>query len=89
MDYFESQLKSNIEKLKITKDPLNINAKTPQRVENPNDFHFGVYIGSVKTKFMKEIEDGFGRKMTNNEWNQIYNLIIDYQDQIYDVMFKN
>ena len=80
IDYFESQLKDNIEKLKTGVGPLNINAKTPQRVKNLEDFHFGVYIGSIKTRFMREIEDGIGTKMTDDEWDQIDNLIIDYQD---------
>lgn len=88
IDYFESQLKDNIEKLKTVEGPLNVNAKTPQRVKNLEDFHFGVYIGSIKTRFMREIEDGIGGKMTNDEWDQIDNLIIDYQDEIGKLIFK-
>jgi len=88
IDYFESQLKANIEKLKTIEGPLNVNAKTPQRVKNSEDFHFGVYIGSIKTRFMREIEDGVGKKMTDDEWDQIDNLIIDYQDEIGKLIFK-
>lgn len=88
IDYFESQLKANIEKLITIDVSLNVNAKTPQRVENIEDFHFGVYIGSIKTRFMREIEDGMLKKMTDEEWDQIDNLIIDYQDKIGKLIFK-
>ena len=79
---------ANIKALENTYGALHNNAKTPQRVKNPEDFAFGVYIGGLKSQAVSYAEESISRKLTPEEWDEIDNLIIDYQDKIGVLIFK-
>lgn len=79
---------ANIKKLENTYGPLHVNSKTPQRVKTPEDFAFGVYLGGLKSQSVDYAEKSMSRKLTSEEWDEIDNIVIDYQDKIGELIFK-
>jgi len=64
-------------------------SKIPHRVKNQDDFSFGLYLGGLKATIISFIETELGRSPTSDEWDEIDNIFIDYQDKIADLIFKN
>ena len=80
---------ANIKVLENTYGKLHNNSKTPQQVKNPKDFAFGVYIGGLKSKAVSYAEESISRRLTPEEWDEIDNIVIDYQDKMRDLIFKD
>lgn len=81
-------IERNIKVLENTYGKLHKNSKTPQRVITPEDFAFGVYIGGLKSTMVNYAEETLTRKLTAEEWDEIDQIIIDYQDKIGKLIFR-
>lgn len=88
IDILIQSFEANIKALENTYGPLHKNSKTPQRVKTPEDFAFGVYIGALKSKAVRYAEESIFRKLTPDEWDEIDNIVIDYQDKMGELIFK-
>ncbi len=80
--------KLNIKALENNYGQLHNNSKTPQRVKNSEDFAFGVYLGGLKKTIVDYAQESLSRKLTPKEWDEIDNIVIDYQDKLGDLIFK-
>lgn len=81
-------IQENIENLKSTSMTFERSSKTPQKVTNFLDFHFGVYLGGIKNGIGILFRQKFKRELSAEEWDELDKIFIDKQDEIGNFFYK-
>ncbi len=86
--YYKEIIEINIEKLDQTNQTLSRTSKTPQKVTNIRDYYFGQFLGGIKYSCAIDYLLKEKKSLTPDEWMQLDELFIDYQDALGKAFYK-
>ncbi len=85
----ETAIKKQIKQLQEKPLLFERTDKTPNKVTNFRDFQLGEFLGALKIQHILYVEKKLGRRLTDEEFDELDIIMSRYQDDITDIYYNH